>query len=93
MAVNVRNLFVCDTEVDLPPNEEGVAMVKSKPSGFYSRPYGGNWAWIQVSDPESSWPLDSVFCVSNEKDPSDLLGFGKWELIQKEPFFAWKRVG
>ena len=43
--------------------------------------------------PELAWPLDSVFCVANEKEPADLLGFGKWELIIKEPVFMWRRVG
>jgi hypothetical protein len=37
------------------------------------------------------WPIDSVFSCVVDTDPEKLFGFGKWELVAKEPFYAWQR--
>ena len=68
-----------------------VVMVNGDTSSIYVVEGGG---WVKKSlgpSLELSWPVDSIMCTA-EKDPRDLLGFGKWELIVKEPVFMWKRL-
>lgn len=46
--------------------------------------------WVQLGN---TYPIDSIFQCAVYADPADLLGFGKWELVAKEPFYSWQRKG
>ena len=45
----------------------------------------------EPGSPKDAWPIDSIFSCVVDTDPEKLLGFGKWECIQKEPWYAWQR--
>ena len=90
-----KNLFLCDSVNDLSTilYEGAVAIIISDLSLIHYVE-GGTWISKPIgSSPDSMYPLDSIFQSASEKDPADILGFGKWELVAKEPFFAWQRKG
>jgi hypothetical protein len=89
-----KNFLICDTLEGLSPEVyEGAIAVLSGDLSVIHFVEGGSWVEKKVGPSlELSWPLDSVFPVANEKEPKDLLGFGEWELIAKEPVFMWRRI-
>jgi hypothetical protein len=85
--------FYCDILNDLPTSnfQDGdLAIVKEANRFFFSY----NSQWIEITrNAELSWPIDSIFQCAVDTDPEKLLGFGKWECVQKEPFYSWQRKG
>lgn len=42
---------------------------------------------------ESAWPVGSIYMTEHDSpSPEEVLMFGKWEIIIKEPVYYWKRV-
>lgn len=87
-----EKVFMCDNEADLPSQdlEEGyIAILKSEMGSFE---VNSNLKWIRKTRIET-WPIGSVIILTNEKNPGDLLGYGKWEQIKKESkMFYWERL-
>jgi len=82
-------LFACDTANDLPqvPNVGEIYLVIGAKTAVFVDPVTG---YIEIKgekgdpgDLEKSWPVASVMGTVDDKDPTDLLGFGKWEVEQK----------
>ena len=92
MSSETKNLIIADTLDELPVNVNAVAIVKESINGYYTNSIGSGWEWVQSFNPQCAYPLDSVYSSVSEKDPNDILGFGKWDMIAKEPCFMWKRT-
>jgi hypothetical protein len=92
--------FLCDTSSDLPTSgivDSDFAVVGDSKK-FY---FGYNSQWNEVKGEKGAqgepgnikdaWPVNSIFQCKDETDPEKLLGFGKWECVQKEPWYTWQR--
>jgi hypothetical protein len=100
---NRYKLFVCDTSADLVGQLGDLAIVKDANKFFFKE--GSQWNEItgeqgpqgiqgpqgEPGDIKIAWPIDSIFQCAVDTDPEKLLGFGTWECIQKEPWYAWQR--
>jgi hypothetical protein len=92
--------FLCDTLNELPVSDVvngDIAVILDVKKFLFSL----NSQWNEVKGEKGdqgepgnikdAWPIDSIFTCAVDTSPEKLLGFGKWELVQKEPFFAWQR--
>ena len=89
-----KSVIVCNSAGELPGlvYESSLAIVNGGELSFYVA-NGGSWVKKEVGATIGSiYPLDSVYSTVSEKDPADILGFGKWELVDKKPVFMWKRI-
>jgi len=94
---NRYRFLLCDTLSDLNGREGDFAVVKDSNKFFFGE--GSQWNEI-IGEPgpqgepgsvKDAWPIDSIFSCAVDTDPEILFGFGKWELLTKEPFYAWQR--
>lgn len=89
-----KSIIVCDSAGDLPGviYENSLAIVNGTSLSVYIVEGG---AWVQKKTGitmEDVYSVDQVYSSASEKDPKDILGFGEWEMIAKEPCFMWKRI-
>ncbi len=46
----------------------------------------------RISVRELAYPIGSLYPTElDSQDPNEILGFGKWEIIVKEPVYFWRR--
>lgn len=96
--MGIKNLVIADA---LPgnalENQDAAVLVNGK---IYAV-QGGAWVEMTVGPPPQeitvSWPTGSVISIFGEKEPADLLGFGKWDCIKKEEagsgvIYSWVRL-
>lgn len=97
-----KNIFIANSVIEMAgiqhENEIGIlledlAAIYTVENGLPTRrPIGPT-----LPDLSALWPVGSVYVTVTEKDPADLLGFGKWECIWKEEIekdtaHSWKRL-
>ena len=92
--MSYRNVEICSSVSELPVlvHENSIAIVNGDPLSVYIVEAG---AWVQKKmgiTMEDVYSVDRVYSSISEKDPKDILGFGEWEMIAKEPCYMWKRV-
>ena len=81
--------FICDSVSDLPASGmsgQDMAIVIDSGELYTVK----DSAWVGNSN-SSCFPIGCIFSCAIDTDPSELLGFGVWELVAKEPFYAWQR--
>ena len=95
----ISNIFLCDTEDDLPINHQSddIAVIKDNLQIIYIvSPVSGEWEKITIKgepgDITACWPIGSVFSCTVRENPAVLLGFGTWELLSEDPFYSWERT-
>ena len=95
--VNRCKLLIADTSEDLVGRIGDLAIVKDtrkflfREGSLWSESLGEQGPQGEPGSPKDAWPIDSIFQCAVDTDPGILLGFGKWELVAKEPFYAWQR--
>lgn len=90
-----KSVFVSNSIENLSPEVfiNAAVFVEGDMEGVYVVEGG---AWVKKSighSLEASWPVGSVITLTNEKNPADLFGFGKWEEIKGEgKHHQWERI-
>ena len=97
----ISNIFICDTEDDLPITHQSddMAVIRDNLQIIYIvSPVSGEWEKITIKgepgDITACWPIGSVFIAVPVTNPAILLGFGTWVEVQQDkiPAHVWRRT-